>query len=483
MAKNKTKRKEPALRTNIIYNSAYQLFAILVPLITTPYLSRTIGAFGIGEYGYAYSVAFYFTIFIKLGLNNYGSREIALFRQSKEKTSKKFWEIYTTQAFLCAALTLIYILYSLFISNNKNISFLFILMVLSAGIDVTWFFWGLEEFKLTAKRDFVIKLITTASIFLFVKNEDDTWKYCLLMSASLLLSQLLLLPSLKNRISWSKPSKESVIRHIKPNLTLFIPIIAISIYKTMDKIMLGAMTSENEVGYYQSSDNVIQVPIALITSLGTVMQPRISKMIADNKSRDIIDRLTKKSMTLAILLSTSIGFGIMSVSKEFVPLFYGDGFGKCITLFSILLPSCIFVAFANVIRTQYLIPNKKDRQYVISLLVGAAINLVLNALLIPRLQSIGAAIGTLVAETSVCISQVILVRKEMQIRGYITLSIPFLISGTFMYLLWNNKTINIQNNIISLIVKIVLAASTYLLSLSIIYFVIKSMKKLSATKK
>lgn len=457
-----------SVRKNLLYNGAYQLFAILVPLITTPFLTRTIGSYGIGEYGFAYSIAYYFTLFVKLGLNNYGSREIALSRENKKDTSSKFWEIYLFQVFLCIAFVLLYLVYVFYISSNRRISLVFAMMVLSSGIDVMWFFWGLEEFRLTVRRDFIIKVLTTICIFCFIRQPEDTWKYCALISASLLVSQAILIISIKSRVEWVRPSINSVIKHIKPNLVLFIPIIAISLYKSMDKIMLGMMSTEVEVGFYQSSENLIQVPVTLIASIGTVMQPRMSIMVSNKVNQEDIDGLFNKSIGIAMFLSTSLGFGLMTVAREFVPMFFGKGFEKCILLFYVLLPSCLFIAFANVIRTQYLIPYKKDREYVISLLCGAFINLAFNSALIPRLQSVGAAIGTLLAESSVCIVQSILMRKDKGVKQYVRIALPFVVSGVAMFLIWNWVVIDLGNKVINLGVKIFAAGGTYLLILYVL---------------
>ena len=248
---------EPSAKVNFIYNSIYQIVAILIPLVTTPYISRKLGANGLGEYAMELAVASYFIMFIKLGINNYGGRQIAYSRGNKEVTSREFWEMYAFQIVMMAACGVAYVFYCFFISGHKTISLILILYVVSAGIDITWFFWGLEEFKLTVRRDFIVKIFSTICIFAFVNSETDTWKYTLLLSISFFLSQALLWPSLKKHIDFVRPSKKGIIRHIKPNLVLFVPTIAISLYKTMDKIMLGAMSNTVEVGFYQSSENVI----------------------------------------------------------------------------------------------------------------------------------------------------------------------------------------------------------------------------------
>lgn len=462
------KKRQPSVKANFIYNSIYQLTAIIIPIITTPYLSRILGAEGIGIYGFGYSIANYFAMFIKLGLNNYGAREIAYIRDDQELLSVTFWEMYLFQLAVGLTISVTYFVYGFVFSNNRTIALIFILYVISAMLDITWFFWGIEEFRLTVKRDFIIKILTTVGIFLLVKTADDTWKYCLLLCGGFLLSQMLLWPNLKGVISWRKPTLSGIKRHIKPNFVLFIPIIAISLYKTMDKIMLGIMSTSAEVGYYHNSENIIQVPTMLIYSLGTVMQPRMSNMVSNQTSESVMESVFMKSIILAMFLSSSVGFGIMTVANEFVPLFYGPGFEKCIQLYIILLPSCLFLAFANVIRTQYLIPRKKDREYIISLFSGAGVNLVLNAMLIPRFQSVGASIGTLAAEATVCIIQAALMRKEKSMKKYIVQSSPYVVAGLLMFLLWNHVSFPISNMFFSMLIKIALAGTFYLIVLFVL---------------
>lgn len=456
-------------KRNFIYNSLYSIISILIPLATTPYLSRVIGAEGVGSYAYAYSIASYFSMLIKLGLNNYGSREIASYRHDKEVLSKEFWEIYILQFAIAIIGVTAYAVYCIKFLSMNNISMILILSVISSGIDITWFFSGMEEFKLTIKRDFVIRFFTVFSIFVFVKDTGDVWKYTLILSMSSFYSQILLWTVLKRYICWFMPTFQGVLRHFIPNFILFIPAVAVSIYKTMDKIMLGIIASTSEVGYYQSSESIIHIPMALITSLGTVMQPRMCRIVADKRDPQMEEKIFIESILLAVFLSTSLGFGIMTVAEEFVPLFYGEGFEKCCVLYKILLPSCMFMAFANVVRTQLLIPHRKDLQYIGSLFAGAAVNLGVNILLIYRWQSIGVAVGTLLAEMTVCLMQILFGRKLLKLNRCILKSIPFILSGELMYLLFRNIYFGV--GYLALVKKILVAGSFYLLFLSIICIV------------
>ena len=451
---------EKKLKINFIYNSIYQILTMIVPIITTPYVSRVLGANGVGVYSFNYSVAAYFVMFILLGLNNYGNREIAKVRDSRRQVSKVFWSIYAFQVIMGIIVNVIYIYYCLVIAENKIVALILGLYTISGMFDVNWFFFGMEEFKITVVRNTVIKLLSTICIFLFVKNETDTIIYTLVLSISFLVSQLLLWPYLIRKVDFYRPSVSDIRSHIKQNTFLFLTVVAVSIYKIMDKIMLGFFTNTAQVGYYESAEKIIQVPMLLITSLGTVMLPRMSNLVNKHKQQEST-RLINKSIIFAMFLSSSLCFGIMGVAREFVPIFYGQGFETCIYLFWVLLPSCMFLAFANVVRTQYVIPNQLDNIYVKSVFLGAAVNLIANLALIKHFYSVGVAIGTLLAEMSVCIYICFKTRKELDMLHMVLSAIPFVISGILMFIVLMSVIIPIDNAILLIGIKILIGVIIY----------------------
>ncbi|MBO6243544.1 MAG: flippase [Clostridia bacterium] len=461
-----------SIKKNLVYNTVYQIMMIAIPLLTRPYISRVLGAEGIGIYAYANSIAYYFVMFAHLGLNNYGNRSIARSRDNKDKLSNTFWSIYFLQVITSCISCIVYIFYIIFISDNKVVSLIMLVYVVSAGIDINWFFFGLEEFQMTAIRSVIVKLISVASIFLFVHKKEDVIIYCLIYVIGMILSQLILWTQVPSHVKFAKPSYSDIVKHIKPNIILFIPIIAVSLYKIMDKIMLGYIVDKTEVGYYESSEGVIQIPIAIVNSLGAVMLPRISNLVA-NKDIKTTTVYIEKSLNIVLFLASSMCFGIMGVSREFVPLFYGQGFDMCIQLFRILLPSCVFLAFANVISTQYLIPHQKDKEYIISVFVGAIVNLSINLLLIPKYGSKGAAIGTFIAELSVCVVQCLSVRKNIDLKKYILQNLPFVLSGIIMYeVLYNLFRLNFSS-FINLTIKVICGIVLYFIILSFIELLFK----------
>ncbi len=420
-----------SIKKNFLYNAAYNLLNICLPIITTPYLSRVLGANGVGIYSYSYSMAHFFAIFIMLGLNNYGCREVAKCAEDRGKVSRVFWSIYFLQLSLGIIVNAVYFVYCFGLAENRSAAIILSLYTLSACFDTNWFFWGLERFQFTATRSFVVKIVKTICVFLFVKNSNDAYKYCAIMASGFLINHLILWPSILKRIDFVLPRIKEIMVHLKPNLMLFITVIAVSIFKYMDKVMLGLFSNMTEVGFYESAERIISVPTALITALGTVMLPRMTSMLARNKEG--FKSMLHVSVLFSVFLASSMGFGIMGISKEFVPLFYGAGYEICVTLYLILLPSCIFLGFANVIRTQYLLPNHMDKAYIISAILGAGVNLIMNALLIPLFGAIGVAIGTLAAEIVVCVYQSAMVARKISLKPYVYDSLPLVGAGIIMF--------------------------------------------------
>lgn len=462
---------------NYLYNSSYQILLIMIPLLTAPYLSRVVGAEGIGKYSYAYSVAYYFQMFILLGLNNYGNRTIASVREDKEELSHTFWNIYFMQfvfGILCMA---VYILYTLFLSKDTCAAWILLLFVLSGAFDVNWFFNGLEKFRLTVIRNAIIKILATLMIFIFVKSSEDVYKYILIMSCSFLLSQMVIWPFVKKEVYFTKVSLKGVGKHIKPNCFLFVAVLAVSFYRYMDKIMLGAMVSESEVGYYENAEKLMQIPVNLVNALGIVMIPRMANIFSTGNHRKESNDMILVSEMFVMFLTSALCLGVIAVADVFVPVFFGEGFEKCITLLQILMPSCLFMAFANVIRTQYLIPLQKDKIYITTIGSGAVINLIANLFLIPYYKAVGAAIATLIAEITVCILQVYVVRKKVPIRECMIFSAPFCMSGSLMLLIIKALPIDFTNDMLELFIKIIVGIVAYFMILAIIMFLYRKKYK------
>lgn len=471
-----------APKKNFIYNIIYQVLILIIPLILSPYLSRVIYADGIGIYSYTYSIIHYFMLLTMLGVNNYGNRSIAKVRDNKDKLSKVFWSIYLLQLIMGIIMIILYIGFVLVFNNHyKIVALIQSLFIVSAMLDINWFFFGMEEFKKTITRNTFVKIGNALLVFLLVKSSDDVWIYTLIMAGMTCLSQIILWSFLKKYVKFEKITWNDIKKHIKPNLILFIPVIAVSLYKIMDKIMLGAMSSVSEVGFYENAEKIINIPLTLITALGTVMLPRISNLTSKGDDKKIKEYINK-SERFVMFMSFSMCCGLIAVGYNFAPLFFGKSFQKSgilIMLLSITLP---FLSFANVLRTQYLIPKEKDKIYIKSVFMAAIVNLIMNLIFIPKYGSIGACFGTITAEFMVMFYQTVAVRKELPIKEYIINSIPFLIKALIMLLvIYPFKYLKI-NSILVLFFQVLVGCVVYaLLNFKYIFSII-SIKKI-VTKK
>ena len=450
-----------SIKKNFLYNVAYQLLLILLPLITTPYVSRVLGAGGVGIYSYTYTVANYFMLIAMLGVKNYGNRGIAAVRDDPEALSRTFWEIYGLQL-LCSTVTLVvYLIATAFLEPQIRLILVVQgIYVLTGLLDISWLFFGLEQFKLTVTRNILVKLATLGCIFLFVRTPSDLWKYTLILVLGTLLSQSYLWLYLKRFVHWSRPTLRRMLRHLPGELILFVPVIAVSLYKMMDKIMLRHMSSYAQVGFYESSEKILNIPTGIITALGTVMLPRMSNLAARSKDDQSL-RYIRSSMSLTMFLACGMAFGIAGIAPRLVPIFLGEEYLYCIDLLIVLSPTVLFIAWANVIRTQYLIPHHHDRSYIISVVLGAVVNLIINALLIPRMAAIGAAIGTVCAEATVCLCQTLMVRKQLQIGTYLKEGLPFLVLGLGMYALLQGLSPLFHSHAVALVALIGIGGSAY----------------------
>jgi O-antigen/teichoic acid export membrane protein len=422
-----------SIKKNFSYNILYQILTTILPLITAPYIARVIGVDGVGINSYVYSIVSYFMLFCMLGLNNYGNREISRCRDNFETRSKTFWQIYYMQLILSVLVITIYFIFVFFLLKKEYRFFATISAFYLFGcmFDVNWFFFGMEQFKTTVVRNCIIKLTTFVLTFLLIKEPTDLWKYMLLLAVSSFASQIILWFFLKKYVVYIKPKFNDIIKHIKPNLILFLPVLAISLYEIMDKIMLGYISGTVQTGLYESAYKIVKMPGLIFTALGTVMLPRISNLVA-KKENDAANAYIRDSLQFTVFLSCGMAFGIIAIASRFIPFFYGPGYEESILLLQCLAPVLILSSWKSVLRTQCLIPRGKDRSYIISVFLGAIINLIINGVLIPKIGSLGAAIGTIAAELCVCIYQTYAVKDLLPLSIYFKDNWSFVISGIAM---------------------------------------------------
>ncbi len=418
---------------NYIYNLAYQILIIILPVITTPYISRVLGVENIGIYSYTLSISAFFILFGSLGIALYGKREIAYLQKDKKKYTMAFWEIFILRVITMAISLIIFFLTFVRNGDYQNYFKILILEIIANCVDISWFFQGLEEFKKTVIRNMVVKLISVVCIFTFVKTRQDLTKYFMIYVLSMLIgngSLWLYLPKFLVKVKFNELN---VKKHIKPTITLFIPQIAVEVYTILDRTMIGTIINDkSEVGFYDQSQKIIKMLLTVITSLGTVMLPRIANNFANGKKKKI-NKYMKKSFSMVFCLAFPMIFGIISVSDIFVPKFFGEGYEKVAILMNVISPIILLIGLSNVIGTQYLLPTKRQKEFTKSVVCGAIINFIINMSLIWKFGAIGASIGTVIAEFTVTVVQMYFVRNDFNVWKILKSSRNYLFSSLIMF--------------------------------------------------
>jgi len=450
---------------NFLLNVAYQILIYCFPLITTAYVSRVLGAENIGIYSYSYSIVYMFMLVAMLGISNHGNRSIAKVRENKEERSSTFWSIYYLQIIITSIVCIGYFIFLLlYNTENKLIFLLQTVFLFSVLMDINWFYFGLEKFKITIFRNLIIKIISIILIFIFVRDTADLWIYTLIMGGATFFSQLYLIIILRRYVFFKKFSIKTTFLHLKDCLILFIPVLAYGIYRVMDKIMIGAISSELELGYYENAEKLVNIPIMVITALGTVMLPHMANLFKDTEVQNVeYKSKIYDSMKLALVFATIATCGLILIGEDSAIVLFGLEFEKSGGIICLLSLTVIASAWSNVIRTQFLIPTNRDKIYVISTIIGASLNLVLNFVFIPLYGAYGACIGTIVTEFAVMIYQSICVRKKLECKKYFKiLLINFskaliMISCAYLVAFW------IDNIVLRLLTKIMITIGLFFL--------------------
>lgn len=391
--------KRPSVKKNFIYSTGIHVFRIIIPFITAPYLSRVLGADAIGIQSFTVSVQSYFILIATLGTVTYGAREIARNRDNIRARSKIFWEIeiltIATTAFSVIAWTFL-----IFLVDAYRMYYIILTMGIIAVIfDISWFFNGIEEFKLTVIRSILVKGIGTVCIFVFVKDPNDLDIYILIYSLVTVISNLSLWLYLPRYLVKVCPREFCYKEHFKETMVFFLPTIASSIYTMLDKTLIGILTNDlYQNGYYEQAQKIINLLKSIVyQSLNAVIGVRISYLYEAEQFNEIENRI-ESSLNYILFMGFGCCFGIMGVAKTFVPLYFGIGYEGVIRLIYVFAPILVIVGVSNCLDTQYYTPFGKQRMAVKYIIIGAVLNFCLNLLAIPQWGAFGAAIASVLAE-------------------------------------------------------------------------------------
>ncbi len=428
--------KQPSVRKNYVYRLFYEILILVTPLITAPYVSRVLGADGVGIYSYSSSIMTYFTMFAALGTVSYGAREIAQHRDDKQATSKLFFEI-ELMTVLTSSICIVVWIFVIVFSVNYRYYFLALLPLLFGTMfDISWFFTGLERVSFIVIRNSLCKLAGIVLLFLLVKEKDDLVLYIVINSVVTMVGNMSMWTYLPKFIQKVDIHTLSIKRHLRETLVYFVPTIATSIYTVLDKTLIGAITRDSySNGYYEQATKIINiVKTGVFVAVNSVMGARISYLFSQEKYEEIHRRIGR-SMDFIFLLGFGAVFGILGVADVFVPVFFGDGYEPVIGLLRLMTPLVLIIGISNCLGGQYYTPSGQRARSAKFIIAGSIVNLCMNLCMIPFWGAKGAVIGSLVAESVITVLYMAKCDSYLTVRQLLKYAWRRAIAGVGMFLI------------------------------------------------
>ena len=400
---------EKSIKKNAVFNVIKTLMGIVFPLITFPYVSRILSPNGIGQVNFANSIISYFSIFASLGISSYGIREAAKIRQDKVSLTKFVKEILVINltatiisycflfvALICIPLFQVY--RTLLIISGTSI------ILTTIGID--WLYGALEEFQYIAIRSIFFQFLSLCLLLLFVKNEDDYVKYAAIIVTSSGGANIWNIIHARKYIDFKLHVNLEFKKHLKPIIILFATSLAASIFTSLDTSMLGLMANTTEVGYYSASVKIVRMIRDLFPAIFGVLFARVSSYVGADETEKL-NVLSERTFSFIFCFTLPIICGLILLAKPIVLLICGKEYFDSIATTRILAPLILVSACSGFLGGQILISYRKDKIYLLSMIIAAITNIIFNYLFIPLMGASGAALGTVFAEFTIVIVDVI----------------------------------------------------------------------------
>ncbi|RDE66824.1 flippase [Haemophilus haemolyticus] len=463
--------KYKSVKFNFIMNFILTLSNFIFPLITFPYVSRILQASGLGKVGFATSIIAYFSMIAMMGIPTYGIKACAKIRDDSYKLTKTVYELLILNTiFLAFSLTLL-LLSVIFINKfyiDKELYIILAFSMLFNVLGIEWLYKALEQYSYITIRSIFFKIASLILLFVFVKESNDILPYAMLTVLASVGAGILNFYNLRKIITLYKITFKQleITKHIKPSFTFFLLTISITIYVNLDSIMLGFMTSDDNVGYYSAAVKIKQILVTLVTSLGAVMLPRLA-FYYEQKRFDEFKDLVKNALGFILIVSLPLTIYFTLYAKDAILLLSGESFLASVEPMQIIMPTVFLIALSNLMGWQILVPMDREKQIVFSTIIGAIVGGIINIFAIPYLGVNGAAIANLCAECAVVVVQIILLRKFIfpilaKINIWKMLIALFISTGVTLLIPFNS------NEIINLLLSSILFFGSYLISLLIL---------------
>ena len=360
-----------------------------------------------GKVAFATSIVTYFSMFAQLGIPTYGIRVCAQVRDDKKKLSRTVQELLGISIWTTAAAYLLFFIGFWTVPRMRADKTLFLIvstMIFFNSIGMEWLYKGLEEYSYITIRSIIVKIISVGAMFLLVKSKEDYVIYGGISIFASSASNVLNFINAHKYVSLRPTGKYNFRQHMKPIMIFFAMSCATTVYTNLDTVMLGFIKTDEDVGYYNAAVKIKGILVSIITSLGTVLLPRASYYIEHNLKREF-EEITKKAINFVCVAALPMMVYFILYAREGIYFLSGDTYGGSVLPMQILMPTLFFIGLTNIMGIQVMVPLGKEKWVLYSVTLGAIVDMLINAVLIPGMASSGAAIGTLIAEAAVLVYQ------------------------------------------------------------------------------
>lgn len=445
---------------NYLYNVFYQLFIIIAPLITMPYISRVLGPTDVGINSYTNSIVQYFILFGGLGVSLYGNRQVAYVRDNRQQLTNTFWEITLMRAVTMGISLLVFYIFLFFNHQYQQAYLMQSLLIWASLFDISWFFQGMENFRVTVLRNTLVKLGTIILLFTCIKGPQDLIKYILILSLSQVLGNLTLWPYLHNYIDGFHLRQLRLWQHLGPSIALFIPQITTQLYLILNKQILRFTVNVQASGFYDDSDKIVKMLLAIVTATGTVMLPHVANSFIKG-DKTSVRHFLYKMFDFVSCLAVPLMFGIAAIALNFAPWFFSNKFAAVGPLMMIESLVVLLIAWSNVIGVQYLLPMHRNRDYTLSVTLGALLNIIISVPLIMWLGINGSMVATVLSELVVTAYQLWVIRHEIIFSKLFQNIGKYLVAGGIMFIVIFGMNMKLIFNWRLLLIEIIIGILIY----------------------
>ena len=409
-----------SIKRNFALNLVNTISGLLFPLVTFPYASRILLADGIGQVQFFQGIIGYISLCTALGIPLYAIREIARVRNDKALCSKTAIEILLLHSVLTLlGYAVVYVLVAIVAKIRVDIS-LFLLLstnLFFTAIGAVWFYQGIEDFKYITIRAIAIRIFSLICLFVFIKDKSDLFYYAAISVTAEGGSNLFNFVRLRKYVDVGRLCLGELrpLRHLRPALRIFAMNLVVSIYVNLDTVMLGFLKNEAAVGYYTASTRITKSILGVVSSLGTVLLPRVANLISARRM-DEFRQLVGKVVDFTLAISLPLVVGLIFMASPLIHLFCGTGFESAILTTQLMAPIILFISLSGIMCWQVLFPLDQERLVVYATSIGAVVNFSLNLLLIPSFSQYGAGMATSVAECLVTVAAIVFARRYTSVK-------------------------------------------------------------------